>query len=138
MPKLITGMALAGKFFISFTFNAVYIVTAEAYPTEIRNTALSFCSAQSRIGGTIAPYVQLMGSLYWFPLPFLIYGASALVAALAYIVFMPETKGVRLADKINDDADDDENEDDDVTPENLNDQEDHGDDRHATTPHTII
>ena len=29
MTGVITGMALAGKFFISFTFNAVYIVTAE-------------------------------------------------------------------------------------------------------------
>lgn len=67
---------------------------------------MSFCSAQSRIGGAIAPYVQLLGSLYWFPLPFIVYGASALVAAISYIIFMPETKGVRLADKIDDDDDD--------------------------------
>lgn len=29
MNNVVTAMALTGKFFISFTFNAVYIVTAE-------------------------------------------------------------------------------------------------------------
>lgn len=76
------------------------VVNLKTYPTEIRNTAISFCSAQSRIGGVIAPYIQLLGSIYWFPLPFLIYGASALLASITYIIFIPETKHARLVDKL--------------------------------------
>jgi OCT family organic cation transporter-like MFS transporter 4/5 len=99
---VVTGLALLGKFFISFTFNGVFVVTAEAYPTEIRNTVMSLCAAQSRIGGVVAPYVQLLGSLYWFPIPFIIYGTFALLAAVTYILVLPETKGIKLMDKIED------------------------------------
>lgn len=47
-------------------------------------------------------FTHKKGSLYWFPLPYLIYGASALVASISYIIFMPETKGKKLLDKLED------------------------------------
>lgn len=62
MHTVIVVLALIGKFSISFTFNGVYIVTAELYPTTIRNSAISFCSAISRIGGVIAPYILILVS----------------------------------------------------------------------------
>ena len=51
---------LVGKFAVSFTFNAIYVITSESYPTVIRNTAVSICACFSRIGGTLSPYVQLL------------------------------------------------------------------------------
>ena len=48
---LVTVLALIGKFGISFTFNTVYVVTAEKYPTSIRNSAVSICSGLSSVGG---------------------------------------------------------------------------------------
>jgi OCT family organic cation transporter-like MFS transporter 4/5 len=36
MPYLITILALTGKFAISFTYNGIYIITAEIHPTVIR------------------------------------------------------------------------------------------------------
>lgn len=100
MRTVITILALLGRFFITIPFNAVYVVTAETYPTEIRNTALSLCSAQARISGVVAPYIELLGSLYWFQLPFVVYGSSALIAAITFILFIPETKNVKLTDRV--------------------------------------
>ena len=48
---LVTVLALIAKFGISFTFNTVYIVTAEMYPTSIRNSIVSICSGLSSVGG---------------------------------------------------------------------------------------
>ena len=48
---LVTVLALIAKFGISFTFNTVYIVTAEMYPTSIRNSIVSICASLSSFGG---------------------------------------------------------------------------------------
>jgi MFS transporter, OCT family, solute carrier family 22 (organic cation transporter), member 4/5 len=48
---LVTVLALIAKFGISFTFNTVYIVTAEMYPTSIRNSIVSICAGLSSVGG---------------------------------------------------------------------------------------
>ena len=55
---IITMLALIAKYGISFTFNTIYIVTAEMYPTNIRNSAVSICVAFSRFGGLISPQVE--------------------------------------------------------------------------------
>ena len=68
MHWVVVALALLGKMAISFTFNGVYLVTAEIYPTTIRNTAVSFCSAFSRIGGVIAPYVMLLVTITLYSL----------------------------------------------------------------------
>ena len=47
---VVTLLALIAKFAISFTFNTVIIVTAEMYPTRIRNTIVSICYAASIVG----------------------------------------------------------------------------------------
>ncbi len=49
---------MIGKFMISFTHNAMYIITAEVCPTVIRNTLVSFIQTFSGVGTIISPYVQ--------------------------------------------------------------------------------
>lgn len=61
---------------------------------------MSICIAVSTIGGVIAPYFQLLGSVYWLPIPYIAYGASALVAAVTFFFFIPETKRFKLKDKL--------------------------------------
>jgi len=46
----VTLLALFAKFGISFTANTVLIVTAEMYPTRIRNSIVSICYAASIVG----------------------------------------------------------------------------------------
>lgn len=41
--------------------SAVYVYTAEAFPTSLRSTALGACSSLARIGGTASPFVAALG-----------------------------------------------------------------------------
>ena len=67
----------------------------------IRNTALSFSSIAGRIASTISPYVALL-SVFWEPLPFVLYGLLGAVAGITYFLFMPETVNVGLPEKLSD------------------------------------
>merc|ERR1711981_1419113 len=49
--------AYLGKFFISGTFQGVYIHSAEIYSTDIRPDCIAVCSVSARIGGILAPFV---------------------------------------------------------------------------------
>lgn len=98
-----------GKFSISFTYNAIMIITAETYPTVIRNTSLSICSVFSKFGAILSPYVQLLGGNYWKPLPYLIYAGFALVSAILCLFFTPETKGKPLLETLEDMLDKNDN-----------------------------
>jgi OCT family organic cation transporter-like MFS transporter 4/5 len=57
---MITVLALLAKFSISFTYNGIYIITAEIYPTVIRNSCVSTCQTFSRFGAVISPQIQLI------------------------------------------------------------------------------
>lgn len=100
LPYLVTILALTAKFAISFTYNGIYIITAEMYPTVIRNSAVSFCQTFARLGAVLAPNFQLLGDMYWYPIPFIIYGVFSSISAVLFFFFMPETKGKKLPDTI--------------------------------------
>ncbi|XP_048580784.1 organic cation transporter protein [Nematostella vectensis] len=73
-------------------WGTVYLITAELYPTVLRNSALGTGSLIGRIGGTIAPYftmiAQLPGLSMTFPVT--VFGLSAIIAgAMTYL--LPET-----------------------------------------------
>ena len=40
------------------------------------------------------------GEVYWYPLPFMIFGTFSSVSALFFIVLIPETKNKKLPDTI--------------------------------------
>ncbi len=60
MPNVITGLALVGKFAITFTLNVIFVITAELYPTVIRNSAMSINQTFGRLGSIISPNIQLL------------------------------------------------------------------------------
>lgn len=100
MSYMVTVLALIGKFAISFTYNGVYIITSEIHPTVIRNSAVSICQTFARMGAVIAPNIQLLGQLYWYPIPFVVFGTFSIVSAITFVLFMPETKDRKLPDTI--------------------------------------
>ena len=53
-------LAMIGKFGAAASFAAVYLYTAELYPTQIRSTAVGMCSMMARIGGFAAPQVCVL------------------------------------------------------------------------------
>ena len=67
---LVTTLALIAKFGISFTFNTIYIVTAEIYPTGIRNSALNILISFSCFGGLISPQVETLGNSVGYAMPY--------------------------------------------------------------------
>jgi len=90
--------SLVGKFGSSAAFSAVFLYTAELFPTSMRNSAVGMCSTLARFGGILAPTVAQLG--YYRPdIPFLIFGVATLIGGLsAYL--LPETKGKKLPDTV--------------------------------------
>ena len=85
---------LVGKCFSDASFLVVWLVTAELYPTNLRNQAVGTCSTISRVFGLVAPFVARLAA-YWSPLPMLILGVPSLFSA-CLVYFLPETKYIEL------------------------------------------
>ncbi|XP_049544769.1 organic cation transporter protein-like isoform X1 [Anopheles darlingi] len=89
-----TTMFLLSKMAISFSFGVLYIYTAEIFPTTLRQSLLSICSMIGRLGAVVAPQMPLLAKA-WQPLPMILFGSIAILAAFAVLEF-PETGNVRL------------------------------------------
>ncbi|CAH1251987.1 SLC22A3 [Branchiostoma lanceolatum] len=97
---LTTTLAMIGKFCITATFAIVYIFTAELYPTVIRQIGLGMGAMMARVGGMVAPFIDLLG-VYWTPMPYVIFGGTSIAAGLLALL-LPETKGMDLTATIAD------------------------------------
>ena len=42
------------------------------------------------------------GEIYWYPIPYLIYGSCSIISAITFSLFMSETKNKKLPDTIED------------------------------------
>ncbi|XP_043914119.1 solute carrier family 22 member 6-B-like [Protopterus annectens] len=99
-PNVITGLAIGGKFGITASFDTVYLYTAEIFPTVIRQRGMGACSMFARIGGVLAPMINLV-RIYSSAAPVIIFGcASLLGSALGFL--LPETAGCSLPETIED------------------------------------
>ncbi len=94
---------LAANIFMGFAINyaitAVQPLMAEAYPTEFRNTGVSWCQAFGRVGGSLAPIVSgiVIGMQLGLRISFLFYVIPAVIGAVAALLFVKkETKGKSL------------------------------------------
>ena len=94
---------LAANIFLGFAINysitAVQPLMAEGYPTDIRNTGVSWCQAFGRFGGALAPIIagMIIQMNLGFSMSFLFYIIPLFVGMIAAIVFVRnETKGKSL------------------------------------------
>ena len=55
-------LAMIGKMGITGSYNIIYVFTAEMYPTVVRNVAVGSSSMIARIGGALAPYINMLVS----------------------------------------------------------------------------
>nr|XP_053631352.1 organic cation transporter protein-like [Cherax quadricarinatus] len=65
---LLITLAMAGKMCITASYAIIYMLTAEIFPTVVRNVGVGSSSMVARVGGALAPYVNLLGDR-WKPLP---------------------------------------------------------------------
>ncbi|XP_069171909.1 organic cation transporter protein isoform X2 [Procambarus clarkii] len=97
---LLITLAMAGKLCITASYAIIYVVTAEIFPTVVRNVGVGSSSMVARVGGALAPYINLLGD-QWQPLPLLIFGSLACTAGLLALL-LPETLGRHLPETIQD------------------------------------
>ncbi|XP_046854532.1 solute carrier family 22 member 6-A-like isoform X1 [Xenia sp. Carnegie-2017] len=94
-----TVTSLVGKSSAIASLNALSIFTAELYPTAIRNAAVGFCSACTRMGGMLASQIFLIGSYTAVYVPFGILGVLSVISCVL-VLYLPETHNKALTDTL--------------------------------------
>jgi len=89
-------MALAAKFFVFISFSAVYVYSAELFPTTIRNIGMGSSTSAGRIGSFTSPYIVHLTRVHPL-LPYGIMGTNALLASVLCMT-LPETSGTPTAE----------------------------------------
>lgn len=97
---LIVGLTMLGKMSITASYGAIYVFSAEQFPTVIRNVALGAASMSARVGGIAAPYLIYLAE-FWKPAPFFIFGVAVLIGGMLS-TFLPETLDTELPETIAD------------------------------------
>lgn len=95
---LIVILAMLGKTAITSSYGTVYVFTAEQFPTPVRNVGLGASSMMARIGGILAPYINVLTDV-WKPLPLVIFGVLSLISGL-FSLYLPETLNKKLPETI--------------------------------------
>ncbi|CAE1267511.1 SLC22A4_5 [Acanthosepion pharaonis] len=90
-------LATVGKFGATAAFGIVYIMSAEIFPTVVRNLGVGVSTLAAGLGGAIAPFVLE------FPGPWslLVLGLVSIVTGIL-VLFLPETKDMPLPQTIED------------------------------------
>lgn len=95
--QVVVGSVIVG-IVMNWALSGTQPLLAEAYPTEFRNTGVSWAQAFGRVGGFIGPiaagYIQQMG--VGFTGTFIFFAVPALGASMIALVFVTETKGKRI------------------------------------------
>ncbi|XP_066530855.1 solute carrier family 22 member 13 [Hoplias malabaricus] len=99
-PYIQTILAMTGKFGITASFAIIYIYSAELFPTVLRQTGIGVSSMFARIGGVLAPMINLLRQQNPV-VPVLIFGSTPLLGA-ALALALPETANKPLPDTIQD------------------------------------
>ncbi|XP_053396544.1 organic cation transporter protein-like [Mercenaria mercenaria] len=102
---VLIALAMIGKLCITGAFGAVYVLSAEIFPTVVRNAGMGSSSAVARIGSMIAPYIaksaDLVSGARGKSIPLTAFGVSMFIAALLAL-FLPETLNRELPETIAD------------------------------------
>ncbi|XP_001353579.3 solute carrier family 22 member 3 [Drosophila persimilis] len=93
-PVLQLVLFLVGKLTITASFQVLYFFASEIYPTNLRNSLLSFCSMMGRFGSMLAPQTPLLAK-YYASAPAMLFAGAAIVSG-CLTLFFPETTNVIL------------------------------------------
>ncbi|KAH8270396.1 hypothetical protein KR018_009667 [Drosophila ironensis] len=93
-PVLQLILFLVGKLTITASFQVLYFFASEIYPTNLRNSLLSFCSMMGRFGSMLAPQTPLLAK-YYANAPAMLFAGAAIISGLLTL-FFPETTNVVL------------------------------------------
>nr|CAD7430722.1 unnamed protein product [Timema monikensis] len=91
-------LIMVGKLSVTASFNVVYIMSAEQFPTVLRNVGIGSSSTCARIGGIVAPYV-IFSATAWKAFPEVIFGLLTLSGGFLGLL-LPETLNNKLPDTV--------------------------------------
>ncbi|CAG7822389.1 unnamed protein product [Allacma fusca] len=97
---LLITSSMIGKLCITASYGVIYILSAENFPTVVRNAGMGASSMFARVGGILAAYIVELGD-FWKPLPLLIFGGASIIGG-GLALFIPETLGKRLPETLED------------------------------------
>ncbi|XP_031710047.1 solute carrier family 22 member 6 [Anarrhichthys ocellatus] len=97
-PNVLTGLAMVGKFGITASFAVIYVYTAEIFPTVLRQTGIGVSCMFARVGGVLAPVINLLHD-HSPSTPLVIFGAFPLLGAVLALA-LPETADRPLPDTV--------------------------------------
>jgi OCT family organic cation transporter-like MFS transporter 4/5 len=100
MTWLLITFSMIGKCCITASYGVIYILTAENFPTVVRNAGVGTSSMFARVGGILSYYVLAL-KVVWKPLPLLIFGGLSVSGGLLALL-IPETLGKRLPETLED------------------------------------
>ena len=60
MSWLLITLAMSGKLCITASYAIIYTLSAEIFPTVVRNVGMGSSSMVARIGGALAPYINML------------------------------------------------------------------------------
>ncbi len=72
----------------------MYVYPAQIFPTSVRNTLVGFILCSGKLGGIIAPQINLLRFTVCAPMPYFIFGINTVLASVA-IMFLPNEKLIR-------------------------------------------
>nr|XP_040563904.1 solute carrier family 22 member 1-like [Lepeophtheirus salmonis] len=82
-------------------FYFIDIYTPEVFPTNVRSQAFSILDCWSKVGSAICTFILDIGTDIHEDFPLVIFGILLLFASVTFL-FLPETKGIPLADNYED------------------------------------
>ncbi|KAH9505323.1 hypothetical protein Btru_058343 [Bulinus truncatus] len=96
-------LSSVGKFGASGGFTTMFVLSAELFPTHLRNSMVGTSSMVARVGGMISPYIAdlgvLVGGQFGTALPFIVFGSCGILAGLITLL-LPETLNQKLPETI--------------------------------------
>ncbi|KAJ6664559.1 hypothetical protein lerEdw1_006132 [Lerista edwardsae] len=101
IPWLNTSVPILARMGITITFELVYLVNSELYPTTLRNFGVSLCSGFCDLGGIVAPFLLYRLADVWSELPLIVYSILAVLCGVL-VLLLPETKGISLPETVED------------------------------------
>lgn len=98
-PTLFVVFSMLLSFVLLGAWGALYVLTPELFPTEVRTTGTGWASAMARVAGIAAPFIGARLSGNNLGLALSVYAGFFVLACLATWLVGPETRNARLADR---------------------------------------
>lgn len=97
-PWQIVASGMLLSFALLGAWGALYTLTPELYPTEVRATGMGWASAMARVAGVIAPTLGGLLLALSLPLALTVYAVAFVAGAGAALLIREEPRGRRLED----------------------------------------